>query len=216
MNAVYLPVHRELAASSRLAIWTGSDSRPQVAELAILAAAGASSALAVGCLNLHVRIPGHAIVQAVLPMALGLSLVPRRLGGIIMGASAYGTIALLQLIISTFELELDVIPGKGAMTSLMLIGPMLEVALWRIRAGWPVYLGFACSGAAANAVAFAVRGAGKMSGREGVTGRPLADWLTIAPWTYILCGLIAGLLSAAIWFRARADRSPDLQEGTPS
>ena len=40
--------------------------------------------------------------------------------------------------------------GIGALTSLCLIGPMLDVALWRTKSGWPVYLSFALAGCRAN------------------------------------------------------------------
>jgi hypothetical protein len=99
--------------------------------------------------------------------------------------------------------------GVGAMTSLCLIGPMLDAALWRAKAGWPVYLSFALAGCLTNVGAFAVRGAGKASGWESLLKRPFGEWLSTASWSYLLCGLIAGVFSAAIWFRLRADRGED-------
>ena len=51
--------------------------------------------------------------------------------------------------------------GNGRLTSLCLIGPMLDAALWRAKAGWPVYLNFALASCLANLGAFVVRGARK-------------------------------------------------------
>lgn len=130
-------------------------------------------------------------------MALGLSLAPRRLGGVVMGASAWATAMLLKAGGGSGL-------GIGAQTSLCLIGPMLDAALWRAKAGWPVYLSFALAGCLANLGALAVRGAGKLSGWDSLLKRPLAEWVSVASWSYLVCGLVAGLLSAAIWFRWRA------------
>lgn len=198
MNAVILPLHRGLLASSRVASWTKPSDRLRWAELGFLIGAGATAALAVGCLDFGLRVPGHAILRAVFPMALGLSLAPRRFGGIVMGASAWAAAMLLK---SSGGSGL----GIGALTSLCLIGPFLDAALWRAKSGWPVYLSFAAAGCLANIGAFAVRGAGKLSGWE-LLKRPPAEWVSVAWWSYLLCGLIAGLLSAAIWFRLRASR----------
>lgn len=202
MNAVILPLHRELLASSRIAAWIKPSDRLRWAELGFLIGAGATAAVAVSCLDFGLRVPGHAILRAVFPMALGLSLAPRRLGGLVMGASAWGTAMLLK---STGGAGL----GIGAMTSLCLIGPMLDVALWRTKSGWPVYLSFALAGCLANMGAFAVRAAGKLSGWESLLTRPLTEWISAAWWSYLFCGLIAGLLSAAIWFRLRAGRDEE-------
>jgi hypothetical protein len=199
MSAVLLPVNLELLASSRVAVWTAPTDRLGFRDLGILMGAGAMAALAVSCLDFSLRIPGHSIVRAVFPMALGLSLAPRRLGGVVMGVSACATAALLKV-------GGGHVPGIGAMTSLCLIGPLLDAALWRTKAGWPVHLCFALAGCLANLAAFAVRGAGKFTGLDALVKRPLADWVSVASWSYLLCGLFAGLLSAAIWFRLRANR----------
>ena len=209
MNATLLPVHRELLASSRVAVWTASVDRLRFGELGILIGAGITAALAVSCLDFGLRLPGHAILRAVFPMALGLSLAPRRLGGVVMGVSACATTLLLKFGGGSS-------PGIGALTSLCVIGPMLDAALWRAKSGWSVYLCFALAGCLTNLVAFAVRGAGKLAGLDALTKRPLADWVSTASWSYLLCGVVAGLLSAAIWFRLRADRDiHGLRESTP-
>lgn len=186
-----------------MAAWTSSEERLHLAELGVLLGAGALAALVVSYVTLGLRIPGHAIVRAVLPMSLGLSLAPRRGGGLVMGASASSTVFLLGSMGGPY-------PGIGAMTSLCLLGPMMDLALWRIKSGWPVYLGFALAGGLANFAALLVRGTGKMSGLDGATQRLWADWATMAPWSYTVCGILAGLLSAAVWFRLRPARLQSL------
>jgi len=202
VNATFLPLHRELLTSRRVALWTVPGDRLRWAELGFLVGAGVTAAATVSYLDFGLRLPGHAILRAVFPMALGLSLAPRRLGGIVMGASAAATAMLLKTAGAGGL-------GIGALTSLCLIGPMLDAALWRAKAGWPVYLSFALAGCLANLGALLVRGAGKYSGWESLVKRPFADWASVASWSYLLCGLIAGLLSAAIWFRLRTARGKD-------
>ena len=196
MNGVLLPLHRELRASSRAAAWTAPETAcggPSWASWSEQEprrrSPSAAWISACGC--------RHAILRAVFPMALGLSLAPRRLGGVVMGASAAATAMLLHAAGGAGL-------GIGALTSLCLIGPMLDAALWRAKSGWPVYLSFAAGGRPGEHGGFAVRGARKLSGWESLLKRPLADWFSVASWSYLLCGLLAGLLSAAIWFRWRA------------
>lgn len=72
-------------------------------------------------------------------MALGLSLAPRRMGGMVMGSAA------LCSVLVTKAGGLGTI-GVGALTSLALTGPLLDAALWRARSGWRLYLAFAIAG----------------------------------------------------------------------
>ena len=69
-----------LRTASRLPTLS-SEAKVSAAELATLLACGALAALAIGLLHLQFRVPGHAILRAVLPMAFGLALVPRRSAG---------------------------------------------------------------------------------------------------------------------------------------
>jgi uncharacterized membrane protein len=77
-------------------------------------------------------------------------------------------------------------------------------------------LSFAVAGGLTNLAAFAVRGGKKLTAWEALTTRPLAEWVSTAAWSYLLCGLLAGLLSAAIWFRWHADRADQRSEGSAS
>jgi hypothetical protein len=170
-----------------------------LAEVLLLLGAGALAAAATTFLDMGLRIPGHAIVRAVFPMAFGFALVPRRMAGSMMGIGAALSAALLQTAGARG-------PGFGAMTSLVLTGPLLDLALWQARRGWRLYLGFALAGLGSNLLAMAVRGGAKAGGLDGPAARPLFDWLPQAVASYSLCGLIAGLISAAVWFRLSARR----------
>ncbi|MCY2991584.1 MAG: hypothetical protein NTY19_27480, partial [Planctomycetota bacterium] len=126
MSESLLPRHPQLSASSRSAGLNRYVDGVGLAELGILIAAGGGAAVAVACLDFHLRVPGHAILRAMLPMALGLSLAPRRFGGVVMGCSAYSTTLLLRFAGGPT-------PGIGAFTSLCLLGPMLDLVLWHAR-----------------------------------------------------------------------------------
>jgi hypothetical protein len=87
------------------------------------------------------------------------------------------------------------------MTSLALTGPFLDLAVWRARQGWQLYLGFALAGLGSNLVALAVRGGTKLVGFDHALARPFAMWWFPAVGTYAACGAIAGLISGLVWFR---------------
>jgi H+/Cl- antiporter ClcA len=44
----------------------------------------------------------------------------------------------------------------------------------------------------------------------------LAEWLAQAPWTYLVCGILAGLISALVWFHFRGRRQPKEQAPEPA
>ena len=169
---------------------------------------GAAAACATGFLELRLRIPGHAILRSVFPMALGLALVPVRRGGTLMGLSALGTAVLLQgYNLGSF--------GAGATTSMALTGPLLDLSLMRARHGWRLYLGFVVAGIASNLLALCFRGGLKALTGDMAGGRHVGQWWHQASWTYPLCGLLAGLISAIIWFRLRDRSSRPLPDREP-
>jgi hypothetical protein len=123
--------------------------------------------------------------------------------------------------------------NPAAAVGLVCLGPAIDVALTGARAGWRLYLRFAMAGLVANLIAFAVRmatgamgianiaastagprtwasGSGMGKGMGGGRGMGLGGggatveqfWLP-ALMSFALCGAIAGLVCAAIWFRAR-------------
>ncbi|MBN2473091.1 MAG: hypothetical protein JXB62_00685 [Pirellulales bacterium] len=199
MRSTAFSVHPGLAESSRLPLVT-SEARPSdLAAWLLLLGAGATAALATALLEMGLRIPGHAIVRAVFPMAFGLALVPRRMGGMVMAAGALGTALVIHA-------GAWAVIGFGAMTSLVLTGPLLDVALWRAGRGWRLYLGFVLAGLASNLAALATRAGAKFFGFDHAVGKPLAYWLPQAVGTYAICGALAGLISALVWFQFSADR----------
>jgi hypothetical protein len=206
MHPAVLSVHTGLATSSRLysaplARAQGRQASDLVATLLLLGA-GVSAALATVLLDWKLRIPGHAIVRAVFPMALGLALAPRRMGGVVMGAGALGSALALRAAGCTLL-------GAGALTSLTLTGPFLDAALWRAQRGWQLGAGFALAGLASNLAALVARTGTKLMGLDHPAARPLAEWWLQAVGTYAACGALAGLISALVWFRCAARRGAE-------
>jgi hypothetical protein len=197
MRTMALAIHPGLAQSTRLPALADQGQALRLAEMLLLLAAGAGAALATALLDFGLRIPGHAIIRAVFPMSLGLALAPRRMGGMVMGIGALGSAVALG---AGGWAAL----GAGAMTSLALTGPFLDLALWRARHGWRLYLGFALAGLGSNLAALGVRAGTKLVGLGQPAARPLAEWWPQAVGTYLVCGLLAGLISAAVWFRFAA------------
>lgn len=197
MTLPSLPSHAPLAASSRLSAAAARLAASPAAETAVLAALGVSAALLTLFVDLDVHVPGHAILRCVVPLALGLALVPRRFAGTMMGTAALAAV----LVGGTGGGA----PGWGSATSLVLTGPILDFAVRRARSGRAVYVALVAGGTAANLTAFAVRLAAKVWTLDG--GSPLALWWQRALVTYTLCGVAAGLVSAVLWFRfgARGD-----------
>ncbi len=199
MLAGILRVHDGLYASSRLPSLAHPGERLSIREMAALLALGVTAAVAASLPDFHWRIPGHAILRSVFPMALGLALVPRRGGGVIMGAGA------LVTILGSRAAGFSAL-GAGALTSLCLAGPCMDLALLRARRGWQLYLGLVLAGLAANLAAFFARGSLRLMGGGGW---PLGEWWTQAVFTYPACGVLAGLLSAAVWFQLRRSRATE-------
>ena len=209
MRSTILSVHPGLAGNSRLLPLVREGQSSQIAAMAVLVGAGVTATLATVFLDFSLRIPGHAILRVVFPMALGLSLAPRRMGGMVMATAALGSV----LMIKTGGL---VTPGVGALTSLLLIGPFLDAALWRARSGWRLYLAFAVAGLATNLAALTIRAGTKFIGFDHFAARPLAAWWFQAVGTYALCGIVAGLLSALVWFRFSSDERSATSSETAS
>jgi hypothetical protein len=194
MVSNWFVVHEGLQRAARVPALVRPRERVSYTELVLLVACGATAALAVAYVKLGLRIPGHSIVLAALPMVLGMSLAPRRLAGAVMGAGALGMAWLLSRGGGDF--------GWGASVSLCLLGPMMDVALLRVGRGWRLYGALVLSGLATNLVALGVRAVPKVLGFDVADGRPFDSWWTQAIVTYSLSGIAAGLLGALCWFQA--------------
>src|SRR5262249_53481705 len=129
MLTAALGIHDGLMARSRLPSLSRAAGGIRAVEIATLLAAGIAAASLVSFAKLHLRIPGHAVLLAVFPTALGLALVPRRLSGCVIGGSALATAGVFRAA-GVGDM------GGGAMTSLCLIGPLLDAALFRAHSGW--------------------------------------------------------------------------------
>ncbi len=196
-----LPRHDALQQATRLP-WLGqAEAALPILEFAALLLFGAMAASASVLWDWSLRIPGHAILRAVFPMAMGLAFVPRRGAGTVMGLGA---------VLSLFWMKLggQATPGWGASTSLLLTGPMMDLALWSAKPGWRIYISFALAGFATNFVAFAIRALTKYAGGPGGGGRSFAGWWPEAVFTYAICGVVAGVISAAVWFHAAGPKLP--------
>lgn len=193
-----LAPHRGLLLCSRVTGLSATDDT-QARDVTLLMGFGVTAAVATAWLDLSLRIPGHAILRAVLPMALGLALVPRHFAGTLMGLSA---------LTAAFGFHASGLahPGVGAVASLCLTGPAMDAALARASKGWHIYLGLTLAGLGTNLVALAMRAAPKTAGADRAAARALAGWWSEASVTYPVCGIAAGLLAAAAFFHATRRR----------
>ena len=194
----WFTVHEGLTATARMPSLARAGQRVSALELLVLLGSGAGAAAAVGMAKLGLGIPGHSVVLAVLPLALGLSLAPRHLAGSVMSAGALGTAWMLQSAgTATF--------GSGAFVSLCLLGPMMDLALRGARNGWRVYAALVVAGTATNLTALASRAGTKLLGLD-IGGRPFDSWWLQAMGTYTASGIVAGLVGALCWFHFKDRR----------
>ncbi len=151
-----LPRHDGLQQATRIGwLRPASQALPALEWTALLLFGGLATCVMVYW-DWGLRVPGHAIMRAVFPMACGLALVPRRGAGVVMGAGALGTLLGMQAAgLSS--------PGWGATTSLLLTGPLMDAALWRTRPGRRMYWNFALAGLLSNMTAFAVKAGTKLA-----------------------------------------------------
>ena len=189
----WFAIHDGLIGATRFRALAQTRQRITAAELLLLLMCGAASAAAVAYIKLSLRVPGHSIVIAALPMVFGLSLAPRRLAGAVMSAGAMGTAWLLTSLGAASY-------GSGAFVSLTLIGPMMDIAVRHARNGWRVYAALILSGVGTNLLALSSRASFKFIGLDNPGARPFDGWWLQASVTYTLSGIIAGLLGALCWF----------------
>jgi hypothetical protein len=153
--------------------------------------------LAVFAIHLSFRIPGHAILRAVFPMAAGLAIVPRRGSGLVMTiAAAITALGLHSGGIGEIQ--------PAALVSLLALGPLLDLAMLGEPTGWQLYARFIVAGVAANLIAFATRTSLTALGYETPGSHQMERLGWIVPASFLLCGAVAGLVSAIAWFRLRS------------
>jgi hypothetical protein len=202
MNS-WFRIHDGLATAGRIPPVTRVREHVSAAEMIILILCGAAAASAVSFIKLGLRLPGHAIVVAMIPLALGFGLAPRRLSGFVMSGAALSTAAVFTIAgLAQY--------GTGPFVSLCLIGPVADLALSRAWNGWRLYLGLIVAGVATNLMALMSRTAGRVLGVDP-SWRPFGSWMIQALVTYSLSGALAGLIGAICFFhlrnRSKSDRS---------
>ena len=205
-----LTVHEGLENSRRLGALSGSDRRAvTVVEFGTLLLLGASAAVLSAFLKRGTGIPGSNIILVVFPMAFGLALVPRHGAASVMGFSAMGSAGVFCFV-GTAAI------GCGALTSLALTGILIDVALRGAQSGRGIYARLMLAGLSANMAAFLIRAGAKILLGPGHSGKPLALWWQYAIVTYAVCGLLAGAISAAVWFRFAARNKANPTGGAAS
>ena len=196
MPQAALSLNVDLAPTTRLPALPGTrEQRISAAELLVLALAGVTAACAASFLTLGIRVPGHAILYATFPMALGYAVSPRRGSGTLMAVWA-GVIGLLLVLADLGRRPL------AAFVAVVALGPMLDLAAHRGRSGWRWYVAFATCAIVANWLAFLTRAASAQFGLDLAGSREFLGFWPMAFASYTACGLAAGLMSAAAWFRA--------------
>lgn len=194
-----LPTREPLAAASRLQGWRVSGQG--VAAFSLLAVCGISAAAITTVSDFGLRMPGHAILRTVLPLTLGLALVPRAGAGTAMSLMAW----LATLVFRGLGFHGG---GVGATTSLVLTGPLLDAASLAAQRGWQLYLAFAIAGLTSNSFAFVARWLAKSIEGPSPGRRGAGEWWPQAILTYAAFGLVAGLLSALVCFRFSSGPQP--------
>lgn len=193
-----MPLESHLQHSSRLESLSLLE-QSRVRELLFLISMGILAAVLSTFLKTHLRIPGHSILKVVLPISFGFAAVPKRYVGSVMGCSALCCALVFRTVLPATGGSL----GVGALTSLVLFGPILDFSLRYLQRPVSAWFLLALSGLATNAAAFLVRGGFKFLGRDEGAKRLLADWLSVAMVSYAVCGLLAGLICGMVFFRYR-------------
>jgi hypothetical protein len=193
MLSAVLPLNDELSHRSRLRSISAPLAGADWVDVPFLLLMGIIAAALTTFVQLRIRVPGHVILFGVVPMTCGLAVAPRRRAGALMGlASVLALCGVAAAGASTFKV--------GAIASLGLLGPLLDWAARQARSGKTMYVAFAAAGLGSNAVAFAAKFLEQQSGAHPGT-RPYAQWISSAPLSFAICGILAGLIGAGLFFQ---------------
>jgi hypothetical protein len=207
MSNRWFGIHDGLATAGRIPPMTRIGERISASELALLTMCGATAAAASGILHRGWQIPGSSIILALIPMAFGLALAPRRHAGFIMGTGAISAAVIFN------QIGLARI-GSGALISLCLIGPVMDFTVNKARQGWRLYSGLILAGVITSMFALGCRGICKLLGFDFLGAQPIGIWWVKAIVTYPLSGAVAGLIAAICFFHLRKQRSESEDAGT--
>jgi hypothetical protein len=204
MLSAVLPVNDELSHRSRLRAISSPALHADWLEVSLLLLMGVIAAALTAFVQLRMRVPGYVILFGVVPMSCGLAVAPRRRAGGLMSVAA---------IIALFGFGPAAAMSKiTAIVSLALLGPLLDWAARLARSGKTLYFAFAAAGLASNAAAFVAKALEKRSGANPAS-RPYAEWISVAPVSFAICGIVAGLIGAGLFFQfseATTSRPQDL------
>jgi hypothetical protein len=161
-------------------------------ELAILGLAGVVAVLVVAFVQSPLRIPGHAVLKAALPLACGMAFIAKPLAGTVAGSASLFMAAVLML------------AGFGnlqaaALVSLLLVGPALDWAghdKQINRFGW--FARFALAGLAVNLAAFVVRWGTAFWQADGWHPLNFRALGSVAIVSFAVCGIVAGVICGAM------------------
>lgn len=198
-------VHDGMAAAGRFPSMVRIRARISTSDIVMLLLFGVAAATAVGFIRTGLRFPGNSIILAMMPMVLGLALAPRRSAGFIMGAGAFGAASMFGMMGFAHY-------GAGAFISLCLLGPIMDLVLKKAKSGRWLYIGLCLAGICTNLLALTSRGMAKLMGMDVAGMRPFGTWYLQAAMTYALCGAIAGLIAAFLFFQFRKQQSNSQQE----
>ena len=194
-------INEGLAAAGRFPALARVRERISAYEILLLILCGSAAAAASGLIRLGLRLPGHSILLSMIPMILGLALAPRRLSGFIMSASAFSTGVALNLAGLAHI-------GSGAFISLCLIGPVMDLAVSRLRSGWKLYFGLVLAGICTNLMALSSRGLSQAFG-AGSPAQGLSELVDSGDYYLpLMAGALAGLVGALAVFSSCASSDP--------
>ncbi|MBX3414466.1 MAG: hypothetical protein KF708_17400 [Pirellulales bacterium] len=199
--AAWTTVNAELLGARRWRGFASSAARASAAEVAWLLALGGLASCLLALVHVRVPLPGHVILLAALPVAAGLATVPRSTSGTIV--SAGGGIGALLLAAGGVGGGVQ----SAALVGLLVLGPVLDLMLRGNVVGWRLYAKFLAAGGVANLAAFAVRLLLALAQMDPPGSRPFLSFWPAALASFLACGAVAGLLSAAVCFRPPMARS---------
>ena len=192
-----------MTTTTRLGSLVKTEALPLAVAFGLLLSCGFLAGLLQTCLPLNLKSPGHAILRGILPIVMGFALVPRNNAGWWLSAGAF--LGIYGGVASGFDQ-----PGFGATTSLLLIGPSIEL-MRHVRSKHMLspWIAFALAGIIANFSALIIKCIEKsITHGVGTQGGSLMMWLPKAFPSYLFFGFIAGLFAAIVFFKFRTSQEP--------
>jgi hypothetical protein len=164
----------------------------------ILAAAGMVAACALALVPTPIRVPGHAILKAALPIAAGVALVARPMAGTL--ASSFGLLAsAILMLLGMGHLSM------AAMVSLVSFGPAVDFALRNTSGKWHTLFRLSLAGLAANLLAFSVRWGSALFQNDLLHSLGSRQFVASALLSFVVCGLAAGGIAGLLYSCRRGD-----------